>query len=553
MGPALTTDDKQTAMSSISEQLGDSSRSSLTEDYHGEDTNSNEKVATEEGYFPDEVEREFSNNLIGGDEIERHLSRESEDEENGAHSTTDHVTDDKGEPLKLKRSLSRRVSLAMQEKFGIFDKEIKNDMVRTVFLFLRAYVMIIVFMLTVFSVYWGSTFHRAPRFKNLKMLIVNEDNVEIDGISPLIGNTISTRVPAIPSIESTGDWQVRTAEFQQLARDRNTTVEEQVRRAVHQQNYWTGIYVRPNTTYDFYQAFRTANTSFNANGTYVSLFYETGRDLTNMGTYIIPFLNLFQSRFYTVLSESFLGDILNYLTDQEKTNLITQAPQLISTLPLWRVQDMRPASSTVLIAPYQIGCIYLIIITFFQFNFFVQVHQQVAQKVKPSHYILYRMISSQISYVVLSLGYSCVSAAFQVNFNLAYKGGFGVYWMISYLTMAAVGGANENVAMICFSTFPPALGFWILGWVIINISPTFSAMALTPHFYRYGYAIPIHNSVEAFKVVLFNTTRRELGRNVGILVAWIVVNNLFQPFVMKFFASQMKKKAIAAAALNQKK
>lgn len=119
--------------------------------------------------------------------------------------------------------------------------------------------------------------------------------------------------------------------------------------------------------------------------------------------------------------------------------------------------------------------------------------------------------------------------------------------MVCFLTMWAVGMANEIAGLLLIVYYPPLIGFWMLFWVIINISATFSPMALTPEFYRYGYAMPLHNSFEITKVILFNTWKGELGRNFGILIAWVVILTACLPPTIIFFQKKMGQKAQAAA------
>lgn len=173
---------------------------------------------------------------------------------------------------------------------------------------------------------------------------------------------------------------------------------------------------------------------------------------------------------------------------------------------------------------------------------------RLGQKLKPIHMLLYRYIIAYVNYFFLSLFFCAVSAAFQVNFTLAFgKGGFVVAWMSSWLLMAAVGGANENMITIILSFGPQYLGFWLIFWVVMNISPSFYPMALCNNFYRYGYAMPIHNGVEIFRVIFLNLDKKDLGRNYGILVAWCVVNALFFPVAMKVVIYKKKKDAQKAA------
>lgn len=83
--------------------------------------------------------------------------------------------------------------------------------------------------------------------------------------------------------------------------------------------------------------------------------------------------------------------------------------------------------------------------------------------------------------------FGLVTLAFQVDFAVTFgKSGFLVYWMVTFLTMWSVGLANELAAMLILTIYPPMVGFWLIFWVIINITPTFTPIALLPEFYRYG-------------------------------------------------------------------
>ena len=44
--------------------------------------------------------------------------------------------------------------------------------------------------------------------------------------------------------------------------------------------------------------------------------------------------------------------------------------------------------------------------------------------------------------------------------------------------------------------------------------------------YRFGYAWPLHNIVEASRSIMFDV-KSEIGKNFGVLFAWICVSVLF--------------------------
>lgn len=125
--------------------------------------------------------------------------------------------------------------------------------------------------------------------------------------------------------------------------------------------------------------------------------------------------------------------------------------------------------------------------------------------------IIWRWLATISAYFMLSLAYSFVSMAFQINFTstnpitsttqvtvmsygnpIAYgHGTFVVYWMLNFFGMIALGLACENVAMIVGQ---PWMGLFLIFWVITNVSTAFYDIEIAPAFYRWGYAWPLHSS-----------------------------------------------------------
>ena len=168
---------------------------------------------------------------------------------------------------------------------------------------------------------------------------------------------------------------------------------------------------------------------------------------------------------------------------------------------------------------------------------------------------------------MLSLAYSLVSMAFQINFthtnpitsetqvtDMAYgnpiaygRGTFVVYWMLNFFGMIALGLACENAAMVVGA---PWMGLFLIFWVITNVSTAFYDVEIAPVFYRWGYAWPLHSSelfplcvksgyadlvlvVEGSRQILFGLHSR-IGLDFGILIAWGAVNTAFFPLCCWF-------------------
>lgn len=452
-----------------------------------------------------------------------------------------------GRPMSRQPTLLERI----QTSYSFFNENLKKERKLTAMKFLFIYLVMAVGVMATFSIYWGSYYQRNTRLKNLRMLVVNEDDTTIDGIEPVIGNTMS-QVLKLPAVMYRGNWHLyNLSHFNKVAEKHGNSVEAEIEREIHHQEYWASIYIKPNATYNLYKAIVEGDQKYNVSNSSVVSIYETGRDFLNMGLYVVPGIEVLQSVF--LASQPNMTDyIVSKLPSSNKSDIfLNQASiKLIAAPLLFTMYDRVPFTDPVLVAPCQVGLIYMIIITFFQVNFFGDVHKTVAQfKIKKHHYLLYRILSSILSFFVLSLFFGLVTIAMRVDFTVTYgKSGFLVYWMIAFITMWAVGMLNEIMAMVFIMVYPPLIGFWMLFWVIINISTSFSPIALCPEFFRYGYAMPIHNSFEATKTVFFDVYKGQVGRNIGILFAWIAILTPLLPLVIIKFNKVMMQRAQQAAA-----
>jgi len=133
--------------------------------------------------------------------------------------------------------------------------------------------------------------------------------------------------------------------------------------------------------------------------------------------------------------------------------------------------------------------------------------------------ILIKVMVPFIAYFWLSLHYSLVSLAFLVSFNRKYgRGGFVLYWMINWVTMSGLGFVMESVYLWLGPFFP----FFLVFWVILNVSPAFLSVADMGDFYRYAYLLPVWNLVDAAKSIIF-ATKNHLAQNFAVNLGWMFV------------------------------
>lgn len=234
----------------------------------------------------------------------------------------------------------------------------------------------------------------------------------------------------------------------------------------------------------------------------------------------------------------------------------TQIELLGNPLQFLKVDNVQ-YNLAIYVGPFHDGIIYLTILSIMNLDFFGPLNMEVARLgIKRSHFLVFRYFSSVLSFFFMSLFYCLVTLAFQVPFTNSYgRGGFMVYWMITFLDMWALGAINEIVGMFLLTVYPPLLQFWVIFVIVINITPTFTPMGLLPKFFRYGYAMPSHNYYEAIKTIFFLTTRRQLGRNIGILVAWFTTLSIIFPFITTYYLNTMfrKEKQKVCKAIDDEK
>ncbi|WPK24159.1 hypothetical protein PUMCH_001421 [Australozyma saopauloensis] len=415
---------------------------------------------------------------------------------------------------------------------------------------LTNYVFLILGFAICLCIYWGSFFGRAGRLKNLHYLVVDGDG-EVEKLPPVLG-TVVTKFFSSPKLAPYGTFKVLNyTESVQMASAANMTLEQYAQHQVYVQKYSAAYFVRNNATAIMYRMLATANSSFSPSRELLAVYYETGSDYNKVANYVIPVTQLIALQFgeimRTVKWNQFWFTVLN---STQISQVMNNAPSLFTSLPSFKLVDNLPVKKAVYQAPLQIGLIYLCVFTFFQFVFTYPVQLELASKLTPARFVAVRMFLAQGAYFLLSLAYIVLNTAFQMNFTATFGYlGFLVIWMFAFLTMSSIGSIMEALVLVCFIFKPACIGLVILFVAVTNLAPTISPIPLCPTFYRYGYAMPVFNSYHLMNIAYFNSWKGDMGRYIGILVAWSVVSNLCMPFVMMYASKVMKKRKAAAATI----
>jgi hypothetical protein len=157
-------------------------------------------------------------------------------------------------------------------------------------------------------------------------------------------------------------------------------------------------------------------------------------------------------------------------------------------------------------------------------------------KISTAHYYIYRISVLPALYFFLSLLYMALSCAWKIRFDKFYGGvGYLIYWMLTWMAMLAFGLVVENVNNLLGPPFTP---FFFIFWVITNVVTGFFPIELLSNFYKWGLAWPLRHDLIAAKALLFGT-KNLLGLNFGVIMAWVAISIVLQPFTIWM---QMKKK-----------
>jgi hypothetical protein len=288
----------------------------------------------------------------------------------------------------------------------------------------------------------------------------------------------------------------------------------QVRQAVYNFDAWAAIIINPNATAMLYSAIETGNTSYDPLGA-CQLVYQDSRDDTNWYDFMLPILSTYMTEAQSMVGKQWAQQALQRASDASTLSNLQAVPQAINPAIGFSQFNLRPFYPYTAIPAVSIGLIYLIIVSFFSFSFYLPIHMQYLNPnghppLKFPQLIIWRWCATITAYIFLSLAYSFVSLAFQINFSqtnpitsqtqttdMAYgnpivygHGTFPVYWALNFWGMVALGLACENVAMVVGA---PWMGMWLIFWVITNVSTAFYDVEIAPGFYRWGYAWPLHS------------------------------------------------------------
>ncbi|KAK0209232.1 hypothetical protein DFS33DRAFT_1308570 [Desarmillaria ectypa] len=374
-------------------------------------------------------------------------------------------------------------------------------------------------MFCVFSIYWGALW-KVPAH-NLQGWVV-----DFDGST--VGNAV---VQGLLSSSSRVSWMKRPPS------DFSGGVGE-VADLVVDQKTWIAVVVNSNATTALQSALSSVNSSYDGSEA-ITVYAVEARNENAYRSLIRPSVQTSLATITQNFAQSFLKQI-GSSSPNALASISTTAPQILTEPISYTLNNLRPFDIPVASAVTFVGLIYVLVLSFFIVNFCSIARQQsgLETALTTGSLIRVRLASSFIAYFALSLFYSLLSLAFQVDFSRVLgHSGFLVFWMANYVGMLAVGLALEAMITLMTLRFVP---FFMIFWIIVNVAVCFMPIDVLPHIYRYGYAFPFYNLSCAVRTIIFGT-KNELGIHFGVLIAWMAISMITLPLFQWF----MRRKSMA--------
>ncbi|KAL1669958.1 hypothetical protein GGF50DRAFT_122690 [Schizophyllum commune] len=344
--------------------------------------------------------------------------------------------------------------------------------------------MMAIVIFGIFSIYWGALW-RIPAH-NLPGWVIDFDGGQV-------GSTVTNALLQSTQGGSKITWTTRSAsDFPNGDIDvANSVVNEKI---------WVAVVINNGATSNLNDAVSTADPSYNGTSA-VTAYGVEARNENAYRSFISPIVQQTMAQFSSQYARQMAGQLAN---SSNVANILANAPQLIIQPVSFTLVNLRPFDVPVASAVTFVGLIYLLILSFF------------------------------------ILLYSLLSKAFQVPFDRKYgDAGFVLFWMINFVGMLCLGLSLEAMITLLTIRFMP---FFMILWIITNVSVCFMPIEVLPKFYHYGYAMPFYNVSHTVRSIVFGS-KNTLGLNFGVLVAWIVISC----FTLPLFQWFVRRKLVAAS------
>ncbi|KAF9444277.1 hypothetical protein P691DRAFT_677928 [Macrolepiota fuliginosa MF-IS2] len=359
----------------------------------------------------------------------------------------------------------------------------------------------------IFSILWGA-FYRTP--------VTNLEGWIIDFDGGRVGQNVVAGLTA-PGLPSKITWNT-------LATTRFPNGVKDVSRAVLEDKTWIAVTINPGTSSALDAALTTPNATYDGSQA-ISVFGVEARNENVFRNLLRPSVEGPMA----AISAHFAAQLAQSISDSPALpQLLAIAPQTVTAPISYKIINLCPFDQPIASVATFVGLMFLLILSFLV----VMIGYSAREVTNLERLLTYRSLvflrfsTVFMLYFLLSLFYSLLSLAFHLDVSRRFgHSGFAIFWMLNLCSMCAVGLAMEAMLSLLSVNGVP---FFLLIWIMVNVSPIVFPIEVLPVFYRYGYAIPLYNVSRALRIIVFSTKNR-LGFHFGVLLIWAAISCITLP------------------------
>ncbi|KAG2018542.1 hypothetical protein CC2G_007971 [Coprinopsis cinerea AmutBmut pab1-1] len=409
-----------------------------------------------------------------------------------------------------------------------FDKSPEGITARRTYLkvFICGTLFVAVMIFTILPIYWGALY-KVP-VRNLEGWVVDFDG-------DMLGQTISQALVQIAAQRGRITWIPKPASdfsrgLENLAQD------------VRDERIWAAIAISPSSTTTLFSSIQIPNPAYNGSNVITAYAVEARNEQAYRGL-IRPSIDLALTTISHQLALETTKRASRMLSPTALQVLSQESPQTLVAPVGYTIHNLIPFDQPVASAATFVGMLLQLALSAFvvMVAFGARTLSGYEHSLSTTRLLILRFVSIFAGFFFISLMYCLLNLAFQLDVTRKYgHAGFVVFWMVNFLGTLATGLAIESI-LILFG--PKGVPFFLLLWIIVNLSATLFPIEVLPAFYRYGYGVPFYSLTKALRTIVFGTKDR-MGRTCGILIAWISISCITIPVF------QCYKRAINTSVLS---
>ncbi|CAO3565435.1 unnamed protein product [Mortierella alpina] len=357
------------------------------------------------------------------------------------------------------------------------------------------------------ALYFAAEFQVSDRMSNLDVLVVDLDQ-------SLIGALFLNFTQM-----SAKDGRINLA-----IRDYDSI--DAVKEVVDNGDYWGAIVVNEGASSTLNKAVSVPIADYRPENAF-TLIYDGGRDplvvkpliVAQMHRHFMEFVGEFNTQWvYLVLTVA--------AQDNQTLTPLMGAPQALGAPIAFNEADLHEATAAIITSATSVAYIWIFFVAGASTYLVANIVQPLARKASVRRTMLLLLLPLFVFLCSLSMTYSVLLRIFGVPFDSA--GQFAALFFAMVLLQSAVASL---VLFLIFLIPVPLIPIITTIFVVMNVIAVFHPVELMPPFYRWVYAMPFLNAVQAVRFVLLGSYNR-LVYNLPILFAWVMVPITLLPFAI---------------------